>query len=214
MFTGIIAEVGTITGIANDSDGRRITIAASGVPNQLKKGDSVAVSGVCLTAVKVAPRSFAADLAEETWERTSFSRAEKGKLVNLELPLRTGDRLGGHMVQGHVDGTGTFLGLQRIPGGEDYWLRIEIPPEMSRYVIYKGSLCIEGISLTVAAVEGTLVTVAIIPHTAEMTNLKSLQPGDPVNLEVDMVAKYIEKMVRPQVAPSSITVERLLDEGF
>jgi riboflavin synthase len=214
MFTGLIAEVGTVTGIVNDQSGRRITIAASRVPDELNQGDSVAVSGVCLTAVRIASRSFAADLAEETWKRTSFSRVEKGKLVNLELPLRTGDRLGGHMVQGHVDGTGTFLGLERIPSGEDYWLRVEIPPELSRYVIHKGSLCIEGISLTVAGITGTLVTVAIIPHTAEMTNLKSLKPGDPVNLEVDMVAKYIEKMVRPQVVPSSITVERLLDEGF
>jgi riboflavin synthase len=214
MFTGIIEEVGTVTSVSHDHGRRRITIAASRLPKDLKKGDSIAVSGVCLTAVEVALKCFAADLAEETWKRTSFSRIKKGKFVNLELPLRTDGRFGGHIVQGHVDGTGKFLALEKLPGAEDYWLRIEIPPEMSRYVIHKGSLCIEGISLTVARIEGARVTVAIIPHTAEMTNLKSLKPGDPVNLEVDMVAKYIEKMMQPQTATSPLTVKRLVREGF
>jgi riboflavin synthase len=214
MFTGIIEEVGSVTSVTNDQGRRRITIAASRLPNDLKKGDSIAVSGVCLTAVEVTLKYFAADLAEETWKRTSFSRIKKGKFVNLELPLRADGRFGGHIVQGHVDGTGKFLGLDKLPGAEDYWLRIEIPPEMSRYVIHKGSLCIEGISLTVASIEGTLVTAAIIPHTAEMTNLKSLKPGDPVNLEVDMVAKYIEKMMHPQTVTPPLTVERLVREGF
>jgi riboflavin synthase len=214
MFTGIIEEVGSVTSVTNDQGRRRITIAASRLPNDLKKGDSIAVSGVCLTAVEIAPKCFAADLAEETWKQTSFSRMKKGRFVNLELPLRADGRFGGHIVQGHVDGTGKFLGLEKIPGAEDYWLLIEIPPEMSRYVIHKGSLCIEGISLTVASIEGTLVTVAIIPHTAEMTNLKSLKMGDPVNLEVDMVAKYIEKMMHPQTVASSLTIEKLMREGF
>jgi len=214
MFTGIIEEVGTVTRITNDKGERRITIAASQLPKELKKGDSIAVSGVCLTAVEITPKSFAADLAEETWKRTSFSRIKKTALVNLELPMRVNGRLGGHIVQGHVDGTGNFLSLKKLPGAEDYQLRIEIPLEMTRYVIHKGSLCIEGISLTVASIEGTKVTVAIIPHTVKMTNLKSLKPGDPVNLEVDMIAKYVEKMMHPEAAHSTITIERLVDEGF
>jgi riboflavin synthase len=213
MFTGIIEEVGTVTRVTNDKGERRITIAASQLPKELKKGDSIAVSGVCLTAIEITPKSFAADLAQETWKRTSFSRIKKNTLVNLELPMQANGRFGGHIVQGHVDGTGKFLCLERLPNAEDYQLRIEIPPEMTRYVVHKGSLCIEGISLTVASIEGMVVTVAIIPHTVKMTNLKSLKPGDPLNLEVDMIAKYVEKMMRPEES-SSITVERLVEEGF
>ncbi len=128
--------------------------------------------------------------------------------------MRMNERLGGHIVQGHVDGTGKFLGLQPIPGAEDYWLEIEIPPEMARYVIFKGSLSIEGISLTVARIEGTRVTVAIIPHTATMTNLISLRPGDPVNLEADVIAKYVEKLLKGDSANPAVTVERLVAQGF
>ena len=214
MFTGIIEEVGKVSGIVRHGGKRRLTVAASQVTQELKKGDSVAVSGVCLTAVDIATGSFGADLAEETWNRTSFSRIREGALVNLELPMRADGRFGGHIVQGHVDGTGKFLGLDRIPDAEDYWLRIQIPEELERYVIFKGSLSIEGISLTVAKIEGTKVTVAIIPHTAEMTNLTSLKPGDPVNLEVDMIAKYVEKMMRGESSNSRITMERLVQEGF
>src|SRR5580700_7572809 len=214
MFTGIIEEVGRVTGIAHENGNRRLTVAAARLNHELKKGDSIAVSGVCLTAVEITPQSFAADLAEETWNRTSFSRIKTGALVNLELPMRADGRLGGHIVQGHVDGTGKFVALDEIPGADNYWLRIEIPPDLARYVIFKGSLSIEGISLTVAKVEGTEVTVAIIPHTTEMTNLKSLKPGDPLNLEVDMIAKYVEKMMRGDSTNSSINVERLVREGF
>jgi riboflavin synthase len=214
MFTGIIEEVGRVTGIAHENGNRRLTVAAARLNHELKQGDSIAVSGVCLTAVEITPRSFAADLAAETWKRTSFSRIKKDALVNLELPMRADGRFGGHIVQGHVDGTGKFLGLDRVQGADDYWLRIEIPPELARYVIFKGSLCIEGISLTVAQIEGTKVSAAIIPHTVKMTNLKSLKPGDPVNLEVDLVAKYVEKMIKGESANSSLTVERLVREGF
>jgi riboflavin synthase len=214
MFTGIIEEVGRVTGIAHENGNRRLTVAAARLNHELKQGDSIAVSGVCLTAVEITPKSFAADLAAETWKRTSFSRIKKDALVNLELPMRADGRFGGHIVQGHVDGTGKFLGLDRVQGADDYWLRIEIPPELARYVIFKGSLCIEGISLTVAQIEGTKVSAAIIPHTVKMTNLKSLKPGDPVNLEVDLVAKYVEKMIKGESANSSLTVERLVREGF
>jgi len=214
MFAGIIEEVGRVTGISPENGNRRVTVAATRLNPELKPGDSIAVSGVCLTAVEITPESFAADLTAETWERTSFSRIKKDALVNLELPMRADGRFGGHIVQGHVDGTGKFLALDRVRDANDYWLRIEIPPELARYVIFKGSLCIEGISLTVAKIEGTKVTAAIIPHTVKMTNLKSLQPGNPVNLEVDMVAKYVEKMIRGESANSSLTVERLVGEGF
>jgi riboflavin synthase len=214
MFTGIIEEVGRVTGITNENDNRRLTVSASHLVKGLKKGDSIAVCGVCLTAVEITPKSFGADLAEETWNLTSFSRMHPGALVNLELPMRADGRFGGHIVQGHVDGTGKFIALEEIPGADNYWLRIEIPAQLARYVIFKGSLSIEGISLTVAKVEGTQVTVAIIPHTTEMTNLKSLKPGDPVNLEVDMIAKYVEKMMQGDSVNSSITVERLVGEGF
>jgi len=214
MFTGIIEEVGRVTNIGHENENRRLTVSASRLVKELKKGDSIAVSGVCLTAVEITPKSFGADLAEETWHRTSFSRIKTGALVNLELPMRANGRFGGHIVQGHVDGTGQFVALEEIPGADNYWLRIEIPPELARYVIFKGSLSIEGISLTVAKVEGTQVTVAVIPHTTEMTNLKSLRPGDPVNLEVDLIAKYVERMMGVGSTSSSITIERLVREGF
>ncbi len=214
MFTGIIEEVGRVTSIKNENDNRRMTVSASHLIKELKKGGSIAVSGVCLTAVEITPKSVGFDLAEETWNRTSFSRIKPGALVNLELPMRADGRFDGHIVQGHVDGTGKFLALDPIPDADNYWLRIEIPPALARYVIFKGSLSIEGISLTVAKIEGTQVTVAIIPHTVEMTNLKSLKPGDPVNLEVDMIAKYVEKMMQGESEGSSITVERLVREGF
>ena len=213
MFTGIIEEVGKVTSIKQEGGSRRLTVAASELVKELTKGASIAVSGVCLTAVEYGTNFFAADLAEETWNRTSFSRIKEGARVNLELPMRADGRFGGHMVQGHVDGTGTFQALDRIKGADDFWLRIEIPTELARYVIYKGSLSIEGISLTVAKIEGTEVTVAIIPHTIKMTNLGSLKSGDPVNLEVDMIAKYVEKMMRGD-AGSSLTIEELVAKGF
>src|SRR5689334_18308126 len=200
MFTGIIEEVGRVTDIRNENENRRLTVSSSQLVKELKPGDSMAVSGVCLTAVDIKPASVGFDLAEETWNRTSFSRIKPGALVNLELPMRADGRFGGHIVQGHVDGTGKFVALDRIRGAEDYWLRIEIPSGLARYVIFKGSLCIEGISLTVAKVEGTTVGAAIIPHTAKMTNLKSLKSGDPVNLEVDLIAKYVEKMIKGESA--------------
>ena len=214
MFTGIIEEVGKVSRIKEERGTRRLTVSASRLTMQLKKGDSISVSGVCLTAVQITPSSVTFDLAEETWTRTSFSRTHEGALVNLELPMRADGRFGGHIVQGHVDGTGQFLALDRIPGAEDYWLNIRIPAELERYVIFKGSLSIEGISLTVARIEGTKVTVAIIPHTWEMTNLRSLKPGDPVNLETDMIAKYVEKMMKGESANRPLTIEKLVQQGF
>jgi len=215
VFTAIFEEVGRVTRVANKNGKRRLTVSASRLVRELNQGNSIAVSGVCLTAVEITPKSFSADLAGETWNRTSFSRIKKGAMVNLELPMRANGRFGGHIVQGHVDGIGRFVALDRIPGAGDYWLQIEIPAELARYVIFKGSLSIEGISLTVAKVQGPRVTAAIIPHTVEMTNLRSLKSGDPVNLEVDMIAKYVEKMmIRGESPNSSITLEKLVRAGF
>ena len=214
MFTGIVEEVGRVTRIEQRGENRRMTIAAKNVSKDLKTGDSVAVSGVCLTAVDIKTDSFSADLAPETWVRTSLSRLKEGALVNLELPMKADGRFGGHIVQGHVDGVGRVIALERIADSENFWLRIELPREIEKYTVYKGSISIEGISLTVAKLEGTSCTVAIISHTVEMTNLNSLKPGDPVNLEADLIAKYVEKMMTNAPAESSLTVEELVRQGF
>jgi riboflavin synthase len=214
MFTGIIEEVGRVAGIEQRGENRRITIMARSTPRELKAGDSVAVSGVCLTALDIKADSFCADLAPETWERTSFSRMHEGALVNLELPMKADGRFGGHIVQGHVDGVGKVIALERIADSENWWLRIEVPHEIEKYTVYKGSITIEGISLTVAKLEGRLCTIAIIPHTVEMTNLKTLKPGDPVNLEADLIAKYVEKLMSREAAESSFTIEELVRQGF
>lgn len=214
MFTGIIEEVGSVAAINVSGEKRRLAISCAKLLPELKIGDSVAVSGVCLTAVDIGGRHFSADLARETWTRTSFSRLRKGARVNLELPMGANGRFDGHVVQGHVDGTGTLVSLAPIPDGSDYLLTLNVPSELTRYIVEKGSLGIEGISLTVAAIEGTQVRVAIIPHTAEVTNLNSLQPGDPLNLEVDVLAKYVEKMLGQRESRNSITLEKLVRAGF
>ena len=214
MFTGIIEEVGKVVKIEQRGENRRITIAAENTPKELKPGDSVAVSGVCLTALDIKPKSFCADLAPETWARTSFSRMHEGALVNLELPMKADGRFGGHIVQGHVDGVGKLIELERIADSDNWWLRIELPSEIEKYTVFKGSISIEGISLTVANLEQNVCTVAIIPHTVEMTNLGSLKPGDPVNLEADLIAKYVEKMTKRDATASSLTVEELVRQGF
>ena len=213
MFTGIIQEVGRIARIDKRGENRRITIEAKRTPGELRAGDSVAVSGVCLTALAIKRQSFAADLAPETWRRTSFARLKKGAFVNLELPMKADGRLGGHIVQGHVDRVGKLLELERIKNSENWWLHLELPAEIEKYTVFKGSICVEGISLTVAKLDGNRCTIAIIPHTLEITNLKSLKAGDPVNLEADLIAKYVEKITRSQPG-SSTTLERLVSEGF
>jgi riboflavin synthase len=214
MFTGIVEEVGRIGGIEQRGENRRITIVAHTIPRQLKTGDSIAVSGVCLTALNIKSDSFCADLAPETWARTSLSRIHEGALLNLELPMKADGRFGGHIVQGHVDGVGKLIALERIADSDNFWLRIELPREIEKYTVHKGSISIEGISLTVAKLEGRICTVAIIPHTVEMTNLNSLKPGDPVNLEADLIAKYVEKMMSVEPTQSSLTIEELVRQGF
>ena len=219
MFTGIIEEVGKVVQIEQRGENRRITIAAANAPKELGTGHSIAVSGVCLTALDIQPKSFCADLAPETWVRTSFSRIHEGALVNLELPMKADGRFDGHIVQGHVDGVGKVIEFERIVDSdgrdsENWWLHIEIPSEIEKYTVFKGSISIEGISLTVAKLERNRCTIAIIPHTVELTNLGSLKPGDPVNLEADVIAKYVEKLMRAAPQPSPLTMEELVRQGF
>lgn len=220
MFTGLIQEVGEVAAIERRGTTKRLTVRSRASSRKLQIGDSVAVSGVCLTAVEVGyGKSFSAELAQETLQRTSFSTIAPGALVNLELPMRSGEPLGGHIVQGHVDGVGKLLSLNRALGASrrtapsDWWLRVEVPHEMTRYIVEKGSITIEGISLTVAKIEGNEVSIAIIPHTYAVTNLNSLRPGNLLNIEVDVVAKYAEKLLTSKQT-TNITIERLMEEGF
>ncbi len=218
MFTGLVQETGRVAALKrltarNGRELTRITIAAKNVPKELKTGDSVAVSGVCLTAVLVKRKEFSADLANETIQRTSLARLKKGSVVNLELPARPQDRLGGHIVQGHVDGIGKLVSFRQIKGRDDWRLVIEIPSSLVRYVVAQGSICVEGISLTVAAIEEEGLEIAIIPHTFEQTNLRGLRPGDPVNLEVDVLAKYVEKMVIGG-SGNKLSKDELIRRGF
>ncbi len=214
MFTGIVEEVGKISRIEVRGENRRITVTANNTPKELGTGNSVSVSGVCLTALDIRPNSFCADLAPETWERTSLSRIHEGALVNLELPMKADGRFGGHIVQGHVDGVGKLIEFERIADSDNWWLHIAIPSDVEKYTVFKGSICIDGISLTVAKLENNRCTIAIIPHTVELTNLGSLKPGDPVNLEADVIAKYVEKMMTRETAQSSLTIAELVSQGF
>jgi riboflavin synthase len=217
MFTGLVQETGEIADLrrikARNGDVlTRITVAAKGVPKELQLGDSVAVSGVCLTAVEIGRKKFSADLAEETLKRTSLGRLKKKSLVNLELPARPQDRLGGHIVQGHVDGTGTLASMAKVQGRDDWRLIIDMPADLAKYVVTQGSITVEGISLTVAAIHGRQLEIAIIPHTYEQTNLRDLRSGSPVNLEVDVLAKYVEKLT--QNKSPALEVGDLVRRGF
>lgn len=194
MFTGIVEEVGNIERFDPRPTGARLRVRCGLVTSDAREGSSIAVNGVCLTALNIKADSFEADLAPETLRRTNLGDVQTGSLVNLERPLLATGRLSGHVVQGHVDGTGEFESLEML-GDNNYWLRIRVPQELDRYIVYKGSIAIDGISLTVAAIEKRLLSVTIIPHTYEMTALKTRKAGDRVNLESDIFAKYLEKMV-------------------
>jgi riboflavin synthase len=194
VFTGIVEEVGTVAGLETRPTGARLRIRCQTVTSDAKEGSSIAVNGVCLTALNVKPDSFEADLAPETLRLTNLGDLQEDSIVNLERPLLATGRLSGHVVQGHVDGTGEFLSMD-VLGDDNYWLRIRIPETLDRYVVYKGSVAIDGISLTVASIEDRILSVTIIPHTFEMTALRARKPGSRVNLECDVFAKYLEKMV-------------------
>jgi riboflavin synthase len=232
MFTGLVETTGTILAVERREGSRRIAIAApighssNGPGIALRTGDSIAVSGVCLTAVDIEPEShpprFHADLAAETVARTSLSMLTPGATVNLELPTPAGAPLGGHVVQGHVDGTGRLLSLQPVDADADlrltdWWLRVAVPGHVSRYMVEKGSIAIEGISLTIArwepdAAEGGVVHVAIIPHTYARTNLHTLEAGQPLNIEADVLIKFMEqRSSEPQV---ELTLEYLIANGY
>jgi len=214
MFTGIIEELGSIEGIEPRAAGTRLRIRAGEVCKDVREGDSVCVNGVCLTAVEVKPSSFGADVSPETLKRSSLGGLKQGSQVNLERALLPTSRMGGHIVQGHVDGLGEVISLDLL-GDNNWWLRIRVPAEIDRYLVFKGSIAIDGISLTVAEVEKGVVSVTIIPHTYLSTNLKTRKSGDAVNLETDVLAKYVEKMLGTlDLKTSRLTVERLLDHGF
>ena len=192
LFTGLVADLGTVDALEATDDGVRLRVR-SPLAGELREGDSVAVNGVCLTATEVADGRFAADVMHETLRRSSLAGVAGGARVNLELPLRAQDRLGGHVVQGHVDGVGAVRdaaddGFARV-------VTIDAPPELLRYVVEKGSIAVDGVSLTVAAVTADTFSVSLIPETLERTNLGAATPGTPVNLEVDVLAKYVEKLV-------------------
>ena len=192
MFTGLIAELGRVSSVERSDDGARLRIEASSAA-ELREGDSVAVNGVCLTATEIDGGAFSAEAMNETLTRTSLGALEHGAPVNLELPLRAGDRLGGHFVQGHVDGLGTVAACDE--DGFALRVRVDAPEDVLRYVVEKGSIAVDGVSLTVAALDHGSFTVSLIPETLERTNLGSAEPGKPVNLEVDVLAKYVEKAV-------------------
>jgi riboflavin synthase len=192
LFTGLVQDRGRIERIARAGDGVRLTITSS-LSEQLHEGDSVAVNGVCLTATTVGEATFAADVMNETLERSSLAAAQEGGRVNLELPLRASDRLGGHIVQGHVDAIGKVVSV--APDGFARRIVIEAPAFVLRYVVHKGSIAVDGVSLTVAELTDQSFTVSLIPETLERTTLGDAQPGTQVNLEVDVLAKYVERLI-------------------
>ncbi len=189
MFTGIIEELGTV-----QTAGAKLTIECTKVLDDLTEGASIAVNGVCLTAVGLTGDSFCADLAPETLRRSNLGELRVGSRVNLERPVTPTTRLSGHIVQGHVDGTGELLALDAI-GEDNWWLRIRVPAELERYLVFKGSVAIDGISLTIAAIEGSEVAVTIIPHTYRNTTLGGYKAGARVNLECDVLAKHVERLL-------------------
>ncbi len=229
MFTGIIEELGSVAELKEGSKhagGARLQIRASKAlaePGRLTEGESIAVNGVCLTAKDITAKTFAADLSPETLERSSLRSLKTGSRVNLERAMTPSARFGGHIVQGHVDGVGKLVALDPLPDG-NYWLSVDIHEELERYTVWKGSITLDGISLTVARLDGRRVGVAIIPHTYENTNLCSLSPGTPINVECDVLAKYVEKLLSKMAVGQSETIagsksspiplSRFLEEGF
>lgn len=213
MFTGIIEELGTIRSIASARDGARLEVSARTVLSDARLGDSISVNGVCLTIVDKSSDWFAADVSAETLRRTSLKRATTGSHVNLERAMAATSRFGGHIVQGHVDGTGEFL--EARASGDGWVVRVGFPAELARYIVEKGSITVDGISLTVAALGDTWFEIAVIPHTWKVTNLGSLERGAAVNLEVDIIAKYVERMMTHLKEPKSrLTLEALSELGY
>jgi riboflavin synthase len=208
MFTGIIEELGTV-----ETAGAHLRVRGTTVMQDLTEGASIAVNGVCLTAVELRAGSFAADLAPETLRRSNLGALRAGSRVNLERPLSPTGRLSGHIVQGHVDGTGEFLGMEAL-GDENWWLRVRVPAELDPFLVFKGSIAIDGISLTIAALEGDVLSVTIIPHTYRNTTLGGYSVGARLNLECDVLAKHVEKLLRKLDVKRPLTVEKLRESGY
>ena len=220
MFTGLIQATGTIQALEQPSCGTlRLTVHAPALAPRLREGDSVAVSGVCLTAIGPTSTHFTAELAQETIARTSLSHLAAGSVVNLELPTPAGAPLGGHVVQGHVDATGTITRLDALQPGDsrtDWWLEIEVPASLTEYIVEKGSIAIEGISLTIARWQPLTARlgVAVIPHTWDATNLHTLRVGSPVNLEADVLIKLAVSRATPAERGFSPTLPYLIANGY
>ncbi|MCE2451565.1 MAG: riboflavin synthase [Nitrospinae bacterium] len=215
MFSGIIETVGSIRTLNKDAKGARIAIEAPGVLDGVQLGDSIALNGVCITVVDFDGSNFEADLSVETLRRTNLGELAVGDRCNLERAMALGERLGGHLVSGHVDGVGRILG--RKPEGDSIWLTFEAPVEVMRYVVYKGSIAVDGISLTVAACDDETFSVSIIPHTSEQTTLTEKKDGAAVNLEADLIGKYVEKLLAPHAESriqSGVTMEKLREQGY
>ena len=218
MFTGIIEQVGRVHALEgaheNGAQSARLRVHAGPLAPSLAVSGSIAVNGCCLTIVEISGEIFAADLSSETLRRTSFAELKPGTRVNLERPLTAGKEFGGHFVQGHVDGIGRVVRWEAEGG--NWWLGIRLPPELVRYAAMKGSIAIDGISLTVANIAGDIVEAAIIPFTYANTNLQNIHVGDAVNLEADILAKYLERILETRRAAvgSALTVERLIEQGF
>ena len=194
MFTGIVEETGAVLELAHSSAGARMVVAAREVVADLSSGGSIAVNGCCLTAVDFDERGFSADLSPETLDRTNLGALEAGALVNLERPLLPTSRLSGHFVLGHVDGTGEVLGLDDVGDG-NWWLSVRAPQDLLQFLVYKGSVAIDGISLTIASLDEDVLGCAIIPHTYEVTTLRATRVGASVNLECDMLAKHVHRLL-------------------
>jgi len=225
MFTGIVEEVGIIREMRFQANGAAITVAAKTIPPEIAVGDSIAVNGVCLTAVRILPDAFVCDISEETLHRSTFRNVRNGARVNLERALAANGRLGGHIMQGHVDDVGQMI--SRTPSGKGFEISFSFPRALERYLVYKGSIAVNGISLTIAALEKESFSVAVIPHTFSVTNLGELVPGDLVNLETDIIGKYFERYFQLEIAGNSdgvspesrkteskLTVEYLMEQGF
>jgi len=214
MFTGIIEELGQIVSLDHHEKGAKIKISAQDIMLDVKEGDSIAVNGVCLTALEITRNSFVADVSQETLDRSTMSNLKKGSKVNLERAVKPTTRLGGHIVQGHVDSKGKFL--QAIQEGDFWTVRISYPKELGQYLIYKGSVSVEGISLTISKLTNEYFEIAIIPKTWELTNLSTLEIGDAVNLEADVIAKYVKRMLfyKKGESETGVTMEKLRDLGI
>ncbi len=212
MFTGIIEELGAIRALERRGDGARVTIAARVVLEDTREGDSLAVNGVCLTALDLTADSFAADVSGETLRRTTLGRLRSGARVNLERAVTPTTRLGGHIVQGHVDACGRFLSATEQGGS--WAVRVGYPPEIARYLVFKGSVAVEGVSLTIAALADDYFEIAVIPKTWQLTNFATLRAGDEVNLEADIIAKYVERIMTVGRAESGLTMEKLAAFGY